>query len=81
MVVHREPSQPNPDHDEAAVVRSARPLGVKNADILYDWLTNKEMFMDIDKNHAIKLISLKKMKVSAVFINNSELLVSWLDRK
>ena len=33
VVIHCEPSQPNPGHGEADVVRSVRPLGVKNADI------------------------------------------------
>ncbi len=33
--------------NEADVVRSVRPLRVKNADILFDWTTNKVMFTDM----------------------------------
>jgi len=45
--------------NEADVVRSARPLGVKNADISYK-LTNKQSEVrDIVKYRAIKLIFLK----------------------
>jgi len=46
--------------NEADVVRSASPLGVKNVDIRYKLANKHSDVQDIAKNHAIKMISLKR---------------------
>ncbi len=50
---------PRMGRNEADVVRSARPRGVKNADILYKLDYKQSDIRDIATNHAIKWISLK----------------------
>ncbi len=46
-------------HDEADVLRSVRPLGVKNADVRLKLAYKQSENRDIAKNHKIKLIFLK----------------------
>jgi len=50
VVFHRDPSQPNPGHDEADVVRSVRPLGVKDAGIILSSLTKEEIIRNMAGN-------------------------------
>ena len=68
--------------NKADVVRSARPLGVKNADIRYKLDNKQRDVQDIAKNHAIKLISLKRNESVGSFYELFSLnaFVAWINK-
>ena len=57
--------------NEARVVRSARPLGVRIIDIVLSRLTKKMIVLEIAEMYAIKLKNRRKMKLSIIFMNYS----------